>query len=212
MKPKDRLISAFAVGAALAVTVGCASHKVPVNVPMPSIRHGYVNLHAGWRIRFVAPVLKNGKSTFQLQTVARHGNAIRLKAPKDFVGYEVALYSVKARRGGGVVIRFRSAVIRSGKKVTKEDHPLVPLFNLPAGMRYVRLIFLTQVSAHDHDQGILAATSLRQLNALTRRVESDPEESCKRYAQRLCSWVSKGMTAQPQRRDPKHHHKWAPVL
>ncbi len=212
MSAKSNLILFFALAVTLAVSVGCAPRKVPVSTPAPSIRRGYVDLRAGWRIRFVAPVLKNGESTYRLQTVARHGNAITHKAPKDFVGYEVALYSVEPRRAGGVAIRFKSAVIRSGKKATKEDHPLVPLFALPARMKYVRLIFLTEVSAHDHDQGILAATSVRWLNTLTRRVESDPEESCKRYARALCSWVPKGMTAQPQRRDTEHHDKWVPVL
>jgi hypothetical protein len=212
MSAKNNLILCSALVAALAGSVGCASRKVPVSTPIPSIRREYVDLRAGWRIRFVAPVLKHGQSAFHLQTAERHGDVITFKTPKDFIGYEVALYSVKARHGGGVAIRFKSAEIRSPKKVTKRDRPPVPLFHLPARMRYVRLVFLTKVSAHDHNQGILAATSMRQLNALTRRVEASPDKYCKRSAEVLCSWVPRGMTAQPEKRYPEHHGRWVPVL
>lgn len=212
MTLKNSLILSCGLAAGLALTAGCAPREVPINpTPPPIVSNGYVDIEPGWRIRLVAPVTKSGKPAVALRTVGRRGNVITLATGSNLVGYEVAHYAMKARPGGGVVIRFISAEIRERKKVKRESRPLVPIFNLPPRMRFVRLVFLTRVSEHDHNQGILAATSLRRLNALTQKVETDPDQNCKAYAKALCAWVPRGMAAQPQRRDPAHRNRWVPV-
>lgn len=212
MTPRNSLILSCGLAAGLALTAGCAPRRVPINpTPPPIVNNQYVDIEPGWRIRLVAPVTKSGKPAVAPRTAGRRGNVVTLAAGSRPIGYEVALYAVESRPGGGVIIRFTSAEIHAKKKMKRESRPFVSLFNLPPGMRFVRLVFLTRVSAHDHDQGILAATSMRRLNALTQSVEAYPDKTCKTYVKVLCAWVPRGMAAQPQRRDPAHRNRWVAV-
>ncbi|MDE3135939.1 MAG: hypothetical protein KGL59_05170, partial [Acidobacteriota bacterium] len=116
-----------------------------------------------------------------------------IKTGDEFIGYQVAYYSVKVRPKGGVSIRFASARLDEKGKSKEQSQPWFRLFDLPPNMRFVRLVFLTRVSEHDHNQGILAAPSIEELDRLTRTVEADPEKNCRAYADALCSWVPLGI-------------------
>lgn len=204
----------FAVAAVLMVCFGCASRKTPIKTSMPPTPASgqFLDLQAGWRIRQVTPVLKSGKFVIDSRTAKQAGNAVAIKSRGEFIGYQVAYYSVKARPKGGVSIRFASARFKEKGKSRKQSEPRVRLFDLPPNMRFVRLVFLTRVSERDHDQGILAAPSIEELEVLTRSVRADPEKNCKEYADAICEWVPVGIAVQPQKIDPKHRGKWIPVL
>jgi hypothetical protein len=203
-----RCLVGITIAAGLA---GCAVREPPkmsTNVTSPAPNYEYTDLQPGWRIRVVTPILKSGKFIVKAQAVEGSGNETTLKTGNDFVGYEIAYYSIKTRPGGGVFIRFSSAESVRGGKPAKQSQPSVPLFDLPGGMRFVRLVFLTRVSRADHNQGILGASSLEQLNALTRNVEAAPAENCRTYADIFCSWIPAGIAAQPEKRDPVHAKEW----
>ncbi len=200
------------LAAGLALTFGCAPRRVStVPPPPPAVGNDYVDIQPGWRIRLVVPVPKSSTSTLHLRTVEGRGNAVDLTAGNNLIGYEVAFYSAKSRPGGGVAIRFTSAEIRKGKKVTKQSQPLVSLLDLPPRIRFVRLLFLAFVGAQERKEGILGATSVHRLNALTLSVEHDPDRNCMAYAEALCVWVPRGMAAQPEKRDPAIRGEWVPA-
>lgn len=210
--PRSRLFSSLVTAAGLTLCFGCAVRRTPVNAVTPPTRGRYLDLQAGWRVRQVTPDLKSGKFIVDSQTAERGGNSSTIKTSDEFIGYQVAYYSVKTRPGGGVSIRFASARMLTKRKSIQQSKPRVRLFDIPSSMRFVRLVFLTRVSEHDHNQGILAAPSLQELDRLTRTVEADPEKNCRKYADALCSWVPLGIAVQPQKKDPAHRGKWIPVL
>ncbi len=211
MRPKNRLLFSIAIAATLAGCFGCAAHKAPTSALPPSVHRGYVDLEPGWRIRVVTPILKSGKFIVHAEAVQSSGNEIVVKASDDFIGYEIAYYSVKAQAGGGIFIRFSSAETVKDGKAAKQPRPLVPLFDLPANMRFVRLVFLLRVSEADHDQGILAAASLAELDALTQRVQAEPEKNCTTAPEAFCSWIPRGIAAQPEKRNPARRNEWVAV-
>lgn len=146
-----------------------------------------------------------------MNSEALEGSGTAVKVGKDFVGYEIAYYSIKAAPTGGVSIRFSSAeAVRSGQPA-KESQPLLPLFNLRSRFTYVRLLFFARVTRADHNQGILAAASPQSLNELTQSVEANPDENCRTYGNFSCLWVPAGVAAQPEKRDPANPKEWIPT-
>jgi hypothetical protein len=110
-----------------------------------------------------------------------------------------------------VVVRFGSAEFTSNGKSSKRSQPLVPLFDLPENVRYVRLLFLTRVSQTEHDQAILGSSSLADLDALRRKVEDSPAENCKVQPEGICSWVPAGIAVQPEKKTSSSGKTWIPA-
>jgi hypothetical protein len=194
----------------LSSVAGCAGRGAPqISRPVaaPQTNYDYVELQPGWRIRVVTPILKSGKFIVETQAIPSADGTIHVKVSDDFVGYELAYYSITEQRGG-VLIRFSSSqIVKEGKSV-EQSRPLLPLFDLPPNMNFVRLMFLIKVSKADHNQGILAASSPEHLTELTQSVEAHPEENCNRSGETFCSWVPSGITAQLEKRDPVHGDQW----
>lgn len=171
----------------------------------------YVDLEPGWRVRVVIPILKSGKFKMQVEEIHTERGTVALKTGSDFVGYEVDYYAVSAQNGNGLVVRFDSAEVTSDGKSNRQSQPLVPLFDLPENVRYVRLLFLTRVSQTDHDQAVLGSSSLAGLDVLRQRVESSPAENCKIQPEGICSWVPDGIAVQPEKKAPASGHTWIPA-
>jgi hypothetical protein len=159
----------------------------------------------------VTPILKSGGFVLDQLKAQQEGGDVIIKTGSDFVGYEISYYSVRERERAGGVIRFSSAEKVTNGKRTRESRPLVPLFDLPPGVEFVRLFFLTRVSPADHNQGILAAPSEDSLIQATRYLEADPERNCRTEDGTVCFWISKGISVQPEKRDPTHHSRWIPA-
>ena len=141
------------VAMAICVT-GCAVRKSHEEMGA-FVDKSYIDLEPGWRVRVVTPVLSSGKFKMQPKEFHGEGKAVALQTGAEFLGYETDYYEVSAQNGSGVVVRFGSAEFTSNGKSSKRSQPLVPLFNLPENVRYVRLLFLTRVSQAEHDQAIL---------------------------------------------------------
>lgn len=197
------------IGFAIAFS-GCAARSAH-DQARPLIDRGYVDLQPGWRIRVVTPILKSGKFMVQTMEAQASGNSIALTTGSDFIGYEIAYYKVDPRESGGVAVSFDSAEFRTDGKATKQPRPKVALFDLPESSRYVRLIFLTRVSVADRNQAIVAASNLADLDALTQRVQTNPDSSCKIDQHSSCSWVPEGIAVQPERRKTGFSGKWVPA-
>jgi hypothetical protein len=96
-------------------------------------------------------------------------------------------------------------------KTSRQEQPAVRLFDFSGSAWYVRLVFFTRVSRADHNQAILAAASLEDLNRLTQQVEADPAAYCRSHEESHCAWVPEGISVQAEKRDPAHRKNWVPV-
>ena len=180
------------------ILAGCSIRQQAALPPQtaPPTNRGYVDLEPGWRVKVVTPILKSGKFLLSEQAIRTN------KAGPDFVGYEVAYYSVGRRPDGGVFIRAASVERFISGEHAKTRHPLVPLFEFPPNERFIRLLFFTRVSEADHDEGILAAASTQELVQATRYVLADPEANCRTDEGVFCSWIPRGIAAQAEKRTP----------
>ena len=197
------------------LVISCTHHKVtpPVEAPTPHSWY-WVDLQAGWRVRVVTPLTKSGNYLVLAEPVVGtlksgeglHASrpepgaaAIDLRAGRDFIGYEVSVYSVRSRRGGGVRILFRSAAINVGGKNKAHSHPVLPMFQLHGEDRFVRVLHLGRGSHGDHDAAILAASNRDSVDSLAKRVALDPS-ACVTMSDEYCSWVPAGVAVIPEHR------------
>jgi hypothetical protein len=199
----------FPMGIAVILN-GCSAHRPP-NPTTPLVDRGYVDLKAGWRIRVVTPINRSGAFELQTADTAYSGHAVTVNSGNDFLGYELGYYAVTARPGDGVAVSFVRAERILGGTTRQEASPQVRLFDLPENYGFIRLVFLTRLSRADHNQAIIAASNVADLEDLTEKLEANPEMNCKRESHGICSWVPVGISVQPERREPPHSHKWAPA-
>jgi hypothetical protein len=144
----------------------------------------------------------------QTKGVGGGSDPVVVKTDNDFVGYEIDCYSVNAHKEG-VIVRFSSAEVRKNGRKSNQVQPLVPLLDLPESIHYVRLLFLTRVSPSEHNEAILGASSLPNLDLSTRTVESSPADNCKIQPEGSCSWVPEGISVQAEKKSP--NGAWVPA-
>jgi len=206
MKPK-----VFVVLSILVTMSACTHSQLPEPTAISNERP-FLDLEVGWRIRVVTPILKSGTFKVQTQELPSSNGTTNLKISKDFEGYETDFYSLRAKEQGGIAVQFVSADVTdtNGNRTTKQ-HPIVPLFAFPQDVRFVRLLFLTRVSRAEHDEAIIAATSLASLEQLTQRLEENPDEHCRKSTDEVCSWVPEGISVQPEKKSNKSK-QWVPAL
>jgi hypothetical protein len=174
---------------------GCAADRVPPKPPVLE-NAAYIDLQPGWRLRVVTPILKSGGYQLRTSSPETSGGSITVSAA-DFIGFETTYYSVSTTPEGGMRIELLSATITKGGESTPQPQPLVPLFNLPAGVRFVRLIYLTRVSQADHDMAVVASDQKETLDALTSAVQANPG-NCESRGGIYCSWVPAGIAVRPE--------------
>jgi hypothetical protein len=209
---EDLMLHVLPLSMGLLIAIaGCSVRQPSAGSPPAAqlqIDHSYVDLEPGWRVTVVTPILKSGAFLLNDRALKYENGGLVATAGEDFIGYEVDYYAVEQRDGGGISLRFSRAdkIVRGQKARAK--HPLVPLFDLPANDRFVRLLFFTRVSHADHDEGILAAESMRELDMATQTVKSDPERNCKATESRFCFWIPRGIVAQAEKRLSGDQSKW----
>ena len=179
----------------LILLTACAARHAhaPVAAVQP-IGPSYIDLEPRWRLRVVTPILKSGGYLLNLTGQSESGGGVTLHAGDDFLGYEVAYYAVTARRG----VEFVSAEITRNGRTVAQPQPVAHLFQLPRGVRHVRLIYLVRVSQADHDMAVAAAKDMDALDALTRRVEANPADGCRSDPGAFCAWIPAGIAVVPQ--------------
>jgi hypothetical protein len=183
--------------------------RVPHNETNATIDRGYIDLQPEWRVRVVTPILTSGTYKMQTKGVGAGSDTVVLKTDNDFVGYEIDYHTVNAQDKEGIIVRFGSAEVRKNGRKSNQVQPLVPLFDLPESIHYVRLLFLTRVSPSEHNEAILGASSLPNLDLLTRTMESSPADNCKIQPEGSCSWVPEGISVQAEKKGPKG--AWVPA-
>ena len=192
--------------------VACLRH-VPATGPItaPVAIRTYVDLRPGWRIRVVTPILRSGKYVPEFKETSPSAGPTELAAGDDFIGYETSYYRVLPGTQSGVSIEFMSSTLTLGGKETQKPRPVLQLFQMPKTARFVRLVFLTRVSDADHNQAILAAAELADLDRMTEEVESDPVTTCQSRESRYCEWVPEGIAVRAEKVDPANRKDWIPA-
>jgi hypothetical protein len=179
--------------------------------PTPVGGPDYADLQPGWRLQIVTPV---GEAPRVILPESKSGSGtpgvpITAKVEGSFT-YEVAVYTIEHRRGGGVRVRLASAeLIRDGNPA-KESRTSRPLFVLPEHVRHVRLLFLTRASEADHDMAVIASDRAGRLDALTSMVKMQGIEGCNKEPRAHCSWIPRGVAVRPQLQKAKSG-PWIPV-
>jgi hypothetical protein len=171
-----------------------------------------VDLQPGWRIRTVTPLLKSGKYVPEFKTNESANGVVELSSSDDLIGYKTSYYSVVSGKGGGVALIFASAENFFGGKASPQPQPRVHLLEFPPDARFVRIVFLTRVSSSDHNQAVLGATSMADLDAFTEHVEADPTANCKSEGESKCVWVPEGIAVRAEKRDSAHRNSWIPAM
>jgi hypothetical protein len=174
---------------------GCAAHRVTPEPQAPEKSGYFIDIEPGWRLRVVTPILKS--AGYQLRSYSEtNGSTITASAP-DFIGFETAYYSVSKRDDGGIRIAFVSATVTKAGEAIPEPQALVPLFELPASARFVRLIYLIRTSQADHNMAVVASDRKETLDSITSEVKTDPG-NCKTQSGVYCSWVPAGISVRPE--------------
>lgn len=186
------------------ILTGCASRRAPVPEPaVQPVGPSFIDLEAGWRLRVVTPILKSGGYRLAATAETTAGNAVSLSVGDNFQGYEVTYYKVRARNG----VQFISGEVTRDGQTTPVVQPIAHLFELPRGVRHMRLLYLVRASQADHDMAFAGARETQALEALTRRVEMAPAE-CHDGQHAFCSWIPAGIAVVPERRSSEG---WVPV-
>jgi hypothetical protein len=184
--------------AAFLTACGSRIVRVPPATMGRSVSQDYIDLQPGWRLTVVTPILKSGG--YQLDTSEQQitGKTVTLAAGTDFIGYEVAHYSVQARWGGGVRVRFNSAEVTKEGETESQSRSIVPLFRSMRSARFVRLIYVIRISRADHNMAVAAANDPDALDELTRQVQASPSNGCKIGKRTFCSWIPEGIAVRPE--------------
>lgn len=173
---------------------GCAALHAPrpVDAVQP-IGPSFIDLEPGWRLRVVTPLLRSGGYVLKSNGETSSANTVTISAGADFLGYEVAYYAV-SRNG----VSFGSAETTKDGHTVPQAEPVARLFQLPRGIRRVRLIYLVRVSQADHDMAVAAAKNMEDLQDLTQRVQADPANACRVAGSTFCAWIPRGIAVAPQ--------------
>jgi len=86
-----------------------------------AVERGYIDLKPGWLLRVVTPILKSGG--YRLPSLEKpNGPFGALSVGPDFIGYEVSLYRVKARKSAlHIQFRFCLRYVKGGAALNRVD-------------------------------------------------------------------------------------------
>ncbi|HYP05561.1 MAG TPA: hypothetical protein VER03_04930 [Bryobacteraceae bacterium] len=197
----DRIRACLLAGVLL--TAACTTHRAAVSTPAPVSNTEYIDLEPGWRA--VTPLGKSGDFRLRYRELAVEGNTLTLEVD-EFQGYEVSHYSVEGQ-GRRIRLRFTDAEAFREGSAKREARPVVPLFRIPPSTRFLRLVYLTRVSAADHNMAVIASRTPEELDALTRAARTN-DKTCGIDAR--CSWIPTGIAVRPERK-LAGSDQWTPV-
>ncbi len=116
----------------------------------------------------------------------------------DVIGYRTVHYETTGSKSGRVRLQFVSAESTiDGKETLETGLPPLP-FRLPKGSMHVRLVYLTRLSASDHNMAMLAAKDKMLLDSFTEEFQRDPS-ICGEGAKVFCTWVPSEVALRPER-------------
>ena len=181
----------------------CSERQSPPFVPSAIHHSEYIDLRPGWRLRVVMPLGRSADYRLKFRELQTLGNSISVSAD-DFQGYETAYYSVTASNGG-VRVRFASAEVTRDGISQPVSRSVLPLFGATRRGRFVRLVYLTRVSATDHNMAVIAGNNAQELEVLTKLAQAN---RCVTDAR--CSYIPAGIAVRPESQRPSDA-VWAPV-
>jgi len=176
--------------------LSACSRRIPSRAATPDDTidnlKSYVDLRAGWRVRVVVPILRSG-GFIPIPMDTLEGQANSVAAGADFIGYETEYYAVRPRDDSGIRITFTRAEAVEQGKTSSRTRPMLPLFNLSPGVKFVRLVYLIRESKADHNMMLLAAADESTLDKLTTGMTLNNSQVCKSSVEVMCIDVPAGV-------------------
>ena len=144
---------------------------------------GFVTLRSDMRIRVIAPIVRRGGSAAPLvadaSPIEESGTpSIDVKASRDLLGYETAIYNLVPGSGGALSVELENMAVKPVAGTASgalERRDL--LEGLPKDV-WMRLYFQLRRSMRDHSAVLLFAKNEAQLNEASGAFEEDPEAFC----------------------------------
>ncbi len=136
--------------------------------------NGAVTLEPGFRLKIVAPLLKDGYTEIKTALAPNSKPGMLEVNVEGLEGFETAYYDVRRRSGGGVEFRLTSVEHNRMGKIT---HPAVPSafqFDIAPDIRNFRLLFLRRLSLADRDISLLGGKSWSVLLSSAHRFDTVP--------------------------------------
>jgi hypothetical protein len=176
------------LGLVLAACIHRSTPEPPATAE--SARPDFLDLQPGWRLRITTPLSPGSASVAEAAT---SGNTITLVAPAGF-GYHTAYYAIRKDPAGGVLrFEFVSGSLSREGKTSSEPAGLGWEVQPAIDARVARLIYLSRLSASDHNMAVVAALNRPALERLTRMIDDNPEQGCANTGDSFCAWVPAGV-------------------
>lgn len=141
----------------------------------------------------------------QASSVQQDGLSLTLRVPADFVGFATDIYTISPRMQ--LLFAASERRIHGERSVSglskPSAQPALPLFAATPRLRHLRLLFLLQASQSNHSMALLAAANATELDALTHRVEANPETSCDSRPRAHCQWIPAGVALRAEKPGPQ---------
>lgn len=208
-------LTLFAVLYTVALLAACAPSRrvLPTQAAAPSPRHqdSFLDLQPGWRLQAVMGLRSDGSvATPKLITAQQEGLNLTLSMPSDLAGFATDTYTISGTSAGRMRLQFAASERRVEGQSKAAPQPALLLFANTPRLRHLRLLYLLQASSNNHNMALLAAANPIELDALTRRVEANPETSCDSRPRAHCQWIPAGVALRAEKPGPQPN-TWIPA-
>jgi hypothetical protein len=145
-------------------------------------------------------------ATPQLAPSKQEGLNLTLATTPDLAGFATDTYAITPQ----MRLRFAASERSIDGKTSPAKQPALPLFTPIPRHRHLRLLYLLQASSSNHNMALLAAATPFEMDALTQRVESNPDVHCITRPRSHCQWIPTGVALRPQKPGPQPN-TWLPA-
>jgi hypothetical protein len=175
--------------------------SAPATAPTtPRRTDTFLDLQPGWRLQAVMGLRADGSvARPQLLTTQQDGLNLTLSMPVEVVGFATDIYAISPR----MRLDFAASERRVEGQSKPSTQPALPLFANTPRLRHLRLLYLLQASANNHNMALLAAANPTEMDALTQRVEANPDKACLHSPRAHCQWIPPGVALRAEKPGPQ---------
>jgi uncharacterized protein YceK len=205
----------------LLLLAGCNAKRAPVTPPQAvattkAPNREYVDVEAGWRLRIIAPITRDGSSISVVANEPAQSDAasrtVTMKASDNLVGYETAFYDVAPRAGGGVQLRLASAEMTRNGVPELIATPAKALLHVAPRTNFIRIFYLIRKSESDHEMAVAGVDRADRLEPFTLQLKANPAGACRTRGHIYCEWIPYGMAVRPElKKTINGVERWADV-
>lgn len=202
---KRSSIASIAALISVLMLTGCRQTHLPA--PAPALNNTWLDLVAGWRLRVIAPVLKDAREPYALSVTPAGPMALTVTATPNLLGFETQYFLLQGKQTA-VRLRFAQATKTIDGKTEPEQLPSQGYLPVSSHTRHIRLVFLTRSTEVPHDMAIVCSRNEQALQSVTSEIMRHPE-SCGSDGSG-CTWIPIGVAVRAERMDSVTR-SWLPV-